>query len=736
MLMDKKLLFAAAGVALGSLLVQAGIVGSYNPGELKSRCSESGAIMKKAQQKRSTGLYGEGCSDVAKYGELELLLSEDFSLMATGSEAEADYDAELTIPQYLGFDSDRNPIPNPEFQYPWNNMKPGYTQGDLRWGSDGVYPAGGMICMGNGHGWEQAHIVTPLLDLSDNDGSFVVEFRAKAIYGETFPSLMIECAETHNWAPTWDNCDSPVSFSHLPDEWTTYRAVFRGGGPTTLINIVTSNIESNGNNPFEKPEPGEQELLIDDLKVYKLKPVLEAPKLLGHTEFSEKSFVLNWAPVDGAEKYMVTLMSGDLMNGANTVVLKDKEVNATNYKVENADPTLVYYYQVKAVKGENESLVELPKMVYGIGTPELDKAVPYGDSGIEFTGKVKPLGGATGYNYTAMAKRTATEDGPFVISSIDFNGWRMPLLDEATNLPGLTLEDPWYSVVSLYYDKDLKQAGWTGYNMMTYKDFLCLDPYHFEMNGEKVAWQSPEFDLSKDGGKVSIDLKLAAKPDDERNMAKCTIGLYNWNEETKNYEEAETVVLEGTKTTWQDFHAELTKGSEHSIIAFFASGSLDNLYLDDIVIKQNYKKGETFLDPFFFNSWPESAEQENPAEVTFTVPDYASGMEVYNRAQAVRATASPFGGYVGVIESPLTATELVGSTKEYSGVNIIRPTEGTASVNGDEIVVSNPEGAVVTLYSIDGKARSLGNTSGIRHRLTDKGVYIVTIGNKSVKLVY
>lgn len=731
--MDKKLLFATAGVALGSLLVQAGIAGDYNPCRIHDRGETGGAVIKKALQKRSQGLYGEGCNDVSKYGELEVLLSEDFSLMTTGSEAEPDYDTDLSIP-----------TDDPLFQYPWNNMQPGHTQGDLRWGADGVYPAGGMICMGNGHGWEQAHIVTPLLDLSENDGSFVVEFRAKAINGETFPEVMIECSETRNWGPTWDNFDTPVTFRQLPAEWTTYRAVFRGGGPTSLINIVTTNIEGNGDNPFERPQPGEQELLIDDLKVYKLKPVLTAPKLLGDTNFSEKSFVLNWAPVDGAEKYLVTLMSGDLIYGANTVVFSDKETAETSMKIENTDPTLVYFYQVKAVKGNNQSLAELPMMVYGIGMPELDKAEPFGDSGIEFTGKVKPLGGAIGYNYMAMAKRTATEDGPFTVSSIDFNGWRNPALDDMDNVPALTLEDPWWQVSSIYYPLDLKQAGWTGYNMMTYKDFLCLDPYHFEMNHEKVAWQSPEFDLSKDGGKISIDLKLAAKPcpvEDEDGktityMAKCTVALFNWNEEKKNYEEVESVEFDGTKATWQDFHADLTKGSERSVIAFFASGSLDNLYLDDIVIKQNYKKGETFLDPFFFNPWVVSATQDNPTEVTFKVPDYASGMEVYNRASAVRAVAIQ-NGYSGVIESPLTPIELVGSTIEYSGVAMTpEQTEGTAVLNGDELTISNPEGAEVTVCGIDGRTvASHGTETDIRCKLTDAGVYIVRIGNKSIKVI-
>lgn len=734
--MNLKFTLTSASLATGIFLLQAGIVGnttSFMPG-LKGRDAEpvTKNLLKKGPNK-SVALYGNQCADAEKYGELTLLLEEDFSLMTAGSEEAPDPDTVLEMDPE-----------DPDYQYLWNNMKPGFTHGDGRWGTGGVFSAGGMIYMANDYGNDQAHIVTPLLDLSGDDGTFVVELRAKARGCKKFPILMIEAAETNNWSPTWDMFETDAVYGDLPDQWITYRAVFRGGGPTTLINIVTTNIIA-GDNPYE-PTIIDGGLLIDDIKVYKVKPFVEAPKLLSHREFKNKSFLACWEPVANADSYLVSVSSTD-EEGNSSVLFTDKETTETSMRVENIDPKATYYYQVKAKSGEHVSLPQLPQEVYDIEVPTLEKAEAVAGTEHDFIGKIAPSEAAIGYGYAALAKRTAEEDGPFVITNLDFNGWRNPALDEMTDIPELTIEDPWDNVSSLYYAHDIPQQGWAGYNMMTYQDFLCLDPYHYEMRGETVSWESPEMDLSKDGGKISIDLKLAGKKseyyDAQGNrivlMAKCVVGLFNWNEELEDYEEVETVTIDGLRTKWQDFHVDLTKGSERSVISFFAVGSLDNMYVDDIVIKQNYKKGETFLDPFYYCPWYESAEYDEPNRIPYTVPGYASGMEVYNRATATRAIPFAYGGYQGVASSKLSGTELVGSTPWYSGIGSItlNPGNGSAALDGNRVIVNNPDGRDVNLYYIDGKRVSaLGNAQNIVETVSQHGIYIVTIGNKSIKLIY
>lgn len=667
---------------------------------------------------KSMGFAADQIESAAEYGEMTPLIEEDFSLLTTGTEENPD------MATVLNYD-----FGEPEYEYVWNNMRPEFVHGNLKWGIGNAYSAGGCVCFPFSRSNPEAHIVTPMMDLTANDGTFVVEFRAKAAKDSELMVLMVEASETRNWGPTWDNFDEPHYFTTVYEDWKTYRVIFQKGGPTTICNIYAAGMSG--------------ALYIDDVKIFSLKPYVKTPVLKRHTEFTQTSFKANWEPVEGADSYLLNVWSKDADNAV-TTVLKDQKVDGTSCEVTGLDECLTYFYDVTAVKGDKKSLLPHPREVFDIVAPEMLPAAK-GDDGHTFTSRVKPVASARGYNFTVMAEREAAADGPFVITDEQFTGWKHPNIE--TDQPEWDLDNPYDRVASLWYPTDIKQQGWYGENFMTYKDFLCLDPYFYEMSGEQAAWISPEFDLSKDGGKISVDLKLAGKTcqlwDEDGNpagtvIADCLVGLFNWNDELADYEQVELVRCSGVTTSWKQYHVDLTKGSKRSIVAFFAVKSLDNLYIDDILIKQNYKAGEKFRDPFAYRTWlladQITADGGNPEEFTYSLPQHAWDKDIYNKAQAARIHFDDRNNYDGEAISGFSASEYVGNY--YSSISPIEGDgNGKATVQDGKLCISNPDHSSVYVYTADGKMLTAGTAANITMPAVHS-TYIVRIGNKKIKLTY
>lgn len=674
--------------------------------------------------KKVVAFTGENCPDVEKLGQLELVVSEDFSLLTTGTEAQPDLSVSLDIPALIKDPATGEYVANPAYQYPWNNMKPEYVHGDLRWGISNAYPAGGMVYFPLSKEEPEAHIVPPVLDLTANDGTYVLEFRAKLRTEPSENPLMpttmeVAAAETHNWAPSWDDVDSPYTVTDLTTEWKTYRFIFQGAGPSTLNNILGTGTEGG--------------IFIDDVKIYSLRPYLKTPVLKRHTDFTGSSFVLNWSAVDGAEKYLVNVWSVN-ETGETEYLMQDIEVSATSLKVENADPLKVYYFSATAVGGGHTSVTPIARVVYDIVAPTLAKAEQTDETGYNYRGGVEAVPSAFGYNYTVMAKRVAESDGSFTITNEDFTGWKHPNLGENEEY---TKENPYEYVSGLYYPTDIKQQGWYGDNFMTYKDYISLASFFYTAtNGrEQACWVSPEFDLSRDNGKISIDLKLAATRWAEMNrFADCVIALFNYNDELGDYEQVESTYCIGLSFDWQNRHVELTKGSSRSMIGFFAVNSYEDLYIDDIVIRQNYKKGDLFMDPFYYRTWQLAETADDPTKFDFNVPDYASGKEVYNKAQAVRYSQEH-----GKVLSPISATEYVASTtdtNQNAGISLVE--NGLApdvEASNGVITVQNATRAEVSVTDVSGRTITLGRAATVTYKPGVHGCYVVCVGNRSIKVV-
>lgn len=725
-------------LALASLGVQAQVAlpqqGAALSGQLKPRVAAApkatvrtaGKTAEPVRKPKIWAYADDGCKEVDKLGELQTLLSEDFSLMTAGSEAEPDLSVQLDIPAYLT-DGSGNMVENPDFQYPWNNMKPQYVHGDLRWGIGNAYPAGGMVYFPFSRNNSEAAIILPMMDLTANGGTYVLEFRAK-LQNEVpatalmSPIIQVAAAETHNWAPSWDDVDEPFVVTDPTTQWRTYRFVFQGGGPSTLTEIVGMGSEGG--------------MFVDDVKLYSLKPYLAAPVLRRQSDFTGDSFRLNWSAVSGAEKYNVNVWSYT-EEGELVYLVQNGEAASNSYKVENADPNTIYYFTATAVGGGRTSVTPIARMVYDVAMPKMRKAEAVGESGYDFRGGVEPVPGAYGYSYMAMSKRVAEADGPFVITNETFTGWRHPLFEGDDT--EYTKENPFLEgVCPLYYPTDLRQQGWYGDNFLPYKDYIALAPFFYTAGGnEQSCWVSPEFDLSKDGGKISIDLKLAATYWEEYDrFADCVVALFNYDEEAGDYVQVESVYCTDLAFDWKDYHVDLTKGSSRSVIGFFGINSFEDMYIDDIVIKQNYKKGESFMDPFYYRTWQLAEVADDPTTFDFRVPYYASGNEVYQKAQSARFTSRGEREAPLTVLSPFAAPDYVGKTEFDTGINFVENTlAADVKVAGGVITVQNTAGDEVLVANAAGQTVSLGRNTTVTYRPGVRGTYVVSVGKRSVKVV-
>lgn len=631
------------------------------------------------------------------YGVEVTVMEEDFSRMTSGSIEEPDLGTSLLV------------TPGTEL-YPWWNMDPKWTTLP-NWGSNNAFQAGGCVFLNANVYNQQASINTPLLDVSGHCGISTISFRARTLTG-TSTGLLVEAAETYDMSPTWD-IRPGVLMPEITSEWRTYEVTFYGGGPTTIYNIV---------------QMQEGPIYIDDIRVYQIDQYVDTPVTLPHSNYTGSSFDANWEAVEGAEAYLLNVYSMD-ENSNVTDLLTDQRAEGTSFTVTGIESGETYYYTVRALKGTHESMETLPVEVFDLEAPVLDE-VDEVNKGV-YTASWNEVPSAERYNYWAYNVRTATQDGEFIVTNENFDGVR----DADGNLTGLTLEDPSYNTYSELYIEGLGQAGWRGTNYMPYTDYLCVDGWQY-INGQGDAGIiSPELDLSKDNGKINISIKLYGEycevynQDGEKSyvQTQAAVALFSYDEEIGDYTQVELVYPEGVANEWKTFNVTLTKGSTRSVIGIYAVKAPGNLYIDDLKITQNYKQGETLMEPFLYKRYYDGTSVEVVA------PLKVVNAPVYHKVSAVKAKE---GSYNAVYkESRFSELKLVSDNVTSINRNMLNENVSVV-VNGNEVRIENPQMKNISIYSVDGTQVFSDNSceSSIAVELEDNGVYIIKVGNNVVKV--
>lgn len=648
----------------------------------------------------------------ADYGKEVDIVKEDFAKMTTGSQAAPDYDTDLN--DYEMYDN------------AWINMLDDFTQ-TPGWGSHNAYSAGGAIYL-EGDSETQGQLNTPMLNVSRNSGICFLQFDARVPEdNEVVEQVVVEAAETYNMQPSWKFLGN-TQLPQLTTDWQTYTIQFYEGGEYTLFNIVN----------YSAP------VLIDNVRVFQVDQYVATPTPNAHKNYSRvddntAKFDLSWSAVDGAESYVLNVYDKDANGKPQNYIQKDVEVKDNKFTVDNAVTGTIYYYTVSAKKGEHVSMPSVEVQVKGIVEPVLSVSSPI--NGDKYTAEWKNVGGAERYNYISYFKQEATEDCRMEVSKLNLVGMKYDSDDMEVEY---SVDNPSsYTLDRGALADEIGQAGWTVKHYAIYKDALTIDAFWTVEAKSDAGLISPEMDLSKDGGKFRVKLRACAEylPAYEA-YPQAAVALFNYDEEKGDYVQSE-LIYAGDKNVdgdWKRYDCDFTTGTARSIVGIYGTWAPGNLYLSDVAIHQNYKKGDSFLNPFHYLNWLVPGTGETTS-VEVTIPAKAYERDIYHQAQSVRVKAEgdQFSGAT-FLESRFSDLQKVGFCPLTNGVNDakLNVSGATVSLAGNNIVVNNPQKAAVALYTLDGMLVASDNSCAevVTLPVADHGKYVVKVGKQSVKLVF
>lgn len=567
-----------------------------------------------------------------------------------------------------------------------------------------------------------------MLNVSRNSGICFLQFDARVPEdNEVVEQVVVEAAETYNMQPSWKFLGN-TQLPQLTTDWQTYTIQFYEGGEYTLFNIVN----------YSAP------VLIDNVRVFQVDQYVATPTPNPHKNYARvddntAKFDLSWSAVDGAESYVLNVYDKDANGKPQNYIQKDVEVKDNKFTVDNAVTGTIYYYTVSAKKGEHVSMPSVEVQVKGIVEPVLSVSSPI--NGDKYTAEWKNVGGAERYNYISYFKQEATEDCLMEVSKLNLVGMKYDSDDMEVEY---SVDNPTsYTLDRGALADEVGQAGWTVKHYAIYKDALTIDAFWTVEAKSDAGLISPEMDLSKDGGKFRVNLRACAEylPAYEA-YPQPAVALFNYDEEKGDYVQSE-LIYAGDKNVngdWKRYDCDFTTGTARSIVGIYGTWAPGNLYLSDVAIHQNYKKGDSFLDPFHYLNWLVPGTGETTS-VEVTIPAKAYEREIYHQAQSVRVKAEgdQFSGAT-FLESRFSDLQKVGFCPLTNGVNDakLNVSGATVSLSGYNIVVNNPQKAAVALYTLDGMLVASDNSCAevVTLPVAAHGKYVVKVGKQSVKLVF
>lgn len=652
----------------------------------------------------------------ADYGQVVEILGEDFSLMTTGSVGNPDKDTELW---YVREDGNA-----------WMTMRDGYTH-QSGWGGAYIYPAGGTVAIGNGD--EPGHLNTCMMDLSGNDQIAFVQFDMRTDDGQPDQTVIVEGAETFNMAPSWRVLGGS-QIDGISSEWKTYTLMFQNAGAYSLFNI------------FHPQKQGEDlcNIYVDNFRVYQVNPYVKMPTLYGHSYYTGDSFNVSWSKVENADHYLLNVYWVDETNGnAKMYAAENQSVNDTTFTVNGIISGKNYYYVVQSVDAAgHKSFEPTPKLICDLEAPKDLTATDINQDNGTFTASWEAAPSAERYNYWAYCDRKATQDGPMRLTDEDFTGVKCPdgILGEGWGYSMTEAEwketsvtNPSYFSMDNYVIQPINQGGWVAKNGFPLADgCIKVDGYQYVYNNSDAGLISPELDLSKNGGKITINVDLwgdteTIQYEDGSKVdytAQCAVALFNWDPAKNDFTQAELIYVKDLNSSWQNRTIELTKGTDRSIIGLYCVGSPANLFFDNLKIDQDYKAGETFVDPIVYHRWWEGTS------VDVQIPIRGNLGNITHRVTAIKG--NPETG--AIVESLPSDTEFVGryESTDVKSVNLL--SKANVRVEGQTIVVNG--NGLVQVYTLDGALVAKAEANGQARITVPSGAYIVKTNNESVKVVF
>ena len=486
-------------------------------------------------------------------------------------------------------------------------------------------------------------------------------------------------------------------------EWGTYSVTLNGGTADCSVRIWSGSYG------------GE----IRNIKVMQVLPEMLVPVADKFTDFTGETFTANWRPVEGAEDYLLSVFSLDGEN--RDYFIQDKPVNETTYQISGLDPKKVYHYTVKARKGSLVSEESNIVRCFGVPRPEKPEISDSSEEGFKVSWNA-PYNANTYQLETALV-HTAPEAERYCLLNEDF-----------LNTPGQDIDpdNAERTVNATYLDDYMNRANYTVKYPKFAADCISLDNTFASMGGYGEI-DGPTMDLSADGGKVTVEMRVRAlkpgsmglymlnsvKRENEFTSDKIVDRIELWNDE----------MLEPITEEWAYRTFTLKGGNEKSYIAIQAYGYSAEIQIDYLAIYQNLKQGETISVPYRSNVTKETSVRINTNGEGFN--------EDHDKFESsLMAAYLPDSEDEETVYSPWSETASVALPTSTSGVTgTILSSDLSAWADGDRIIINNPAGEPVSITTLSGMNVTTSNEIQFTTSPLEPGIYFISApGMKTIKV--
>ncbi len=562
------------------------------------------------------------------------------------------------------------------------------TSGKLKntlpgWQGSKVYEAGGCLKIGN-----NGNLRTANYNMASHSGNLRITFRVKAL--DTVGSLKVQLGFA-----------TPQTLYLNGNQWQEQEIILTGGTASSFLKF--------------SPDLVIEGILIDDLKVESSEAFIATPEALLSLDADGKSFTARWKKVANATEYILNVYS-QVDDEEPEMLLKDQIVTPTSgttqtYKVEGLAEGKTYYYHVQAKKGEylsgKSNEIEVVKVIKELAAPEATNATETSEQG--FTANWNAVENAQAYDVYLSRREILTEDKRVEIIREDFSRIKSGSFDK-----------PEYPRMYTFLDDYTHTQGWYGELTCTAEGYMGLSPF----GEDKARITTPALHLAGNNGTFEVKIKMAA-----RNYNGFTDGdsvmvyVYKGKEKT----DSTKLTLNGD---FKEYVVTSDKGSEETYITIdFLNGS-DKLFIDEISISQDLKKGDAVV------SFVSTTTVEEATSLRFDLPLNANVGYSYTVVALAKTIKPSYPDYViapiaSAHSNEIIVTLVIDNISETEMDNRIKVYGGDGN-----IIVELTQPLPLYIYDMDGRLICTKEARQGRTLVSlPAGIYIVKAGNLSRKTI-
>ncbi len=396
--------------------------------------------------------------------------------------------------------------------------------------------------------------------------------------------------------------------------------------------------------------------------------------------------------------------------GITEYVVKDLDLEQTEFTVTGIDPEYDYSYYVQATDGEILSEPSYVVWVDGITGLKPEVLEPTNITPISFTANWKKLGHATKYKVETDCIIRANKDEPgTVILEEDFN-----MIDGEGNY--------WMSPFN-FAENGMANTGWCA-TQPAWKPGM-VGTTGTSWYGTAGLVVSPALNLSGNAGQgFDVEATVVTTTDGITDYEGNTIeeGVFVMVLNSIDDSQAVTAALIETPTVGSHSASVTVPNPEgadlSNVVVAFMNKTGTPFYVDDVKIIQNLRKGEEISVPFSVHFTDATS---------ITIDGIREGSD-----HSYKVTASTNRNYVDYVSNPSDSMTVSTGTV---GVGIINAhPKGTAiSISKRQLAVNAQGDEEIKVFSASGITKAI--SKGNMHIELEPGIYVVKIGSTSSKVI-